>query len=391
MNIIYVSSLCSQEKYTILFPDNKHRGNQQIQKYHRLLVEGFIANNVNVNAISSPPINRENTKEKVIKGDMETNSLVKYTYLPTINIRIIKNICDFITSFFRTLQLCVKYRESVIICDVLNISISIGAIIASKLTRNKSVGVITDLPSMQSNSSNKLLVKVNNYFIDKFSSYVFLTHQMKYKINTKNKPFIVIEGQVDSKMKDRSNELSNKYDKKICHYAGGLQKKYGIDKLVKSFIKSNVENSELHLYGRGDFEKELKEICNLYSSIKYFGIAPNEYVVSEQLKSTLLINPRPTNGEYTKYSFPSKNMEYMASGTPVLTTKLPGMPKEYYEYVYLIENETEEGIVKVLKEVLNKPSVELHQKGLRAKEFVLKEKNNVVQVKRILNMILKGC
>ena len=36
-------------------------------------------------------------------------------------------------------------------------------------------------------------------------------------------------------------------------------------------------------------------------------------IVKEEKKSTLLVNPRFTNEEYTKYSFPSKNMEYMAS------------------------------------------------------------------------------
>ena len=60
--------------------------------------------------------------------------------------------------------------------------------------------------------------------------------------------------------------------------------------------------------------------------------------VAEELKATLLVNPRPTTEEFTIYSFPSKNMEYMASGTPLLTTKLPGMPEEYHQYVLAILN-----------------------------------------------------
>ena len=47
-------------------------------------------------------------------------------------------------------------------------------------------------------------------------------------------------------------------------------------------------------------------------------------------------------------------MEYMASGTPVLTTRLPGMPAEYYPYVEFIDEETPEGIARALKRVLSR-------------------------------------
>ena len=105
------------------------------------------------------------------------------------------------------------------------------------------------------------------------------------------------------------------------------------------------------------------------------------------MAATLLVNPRPTNEEYVKYSFPSKTMEYMASGTPVLTTVLPGMPKEYYPYVNFIREESPQGIADALKTVLASSDDELFAQGCRAREFVLKERNNVVQAKKILAML----
>ena len=99
------------------------------------------------------------------------------------------------------------------------------------------------------------------------------------------------------------------------------------------------------------------------------------------------MNPRPTHEEFVKYSFPSKTMEYMASGTPVLTTRLPGMPKEYYPYVDFIEEESAAGIAAALKAVLTRSDEELFQKGQKARAFVLEGRNNVVQAKRILTML----
>ena len=106
-------------------------------------------------------------------------------------------------------------------------------------------------------------------------------------------------------------------------------------------------------------------------------------------KIIVLIDGQKVSEEYTKYSFPSKNMEYMVSGTPVLTTKLSGMPKDYYQYVYFIENETVAGIQDVLNNLMNLPENELIQKGIEARNFILNNKNNVIQTKKIIKTIEK--
>ena len=119
--------------------------------------------------------------------------------------------------------------------------------------------------------------------------------------------------------------------------------------------------------------------------IIYKGVASNEDVVEAELKASLLVNPRPSREEFTRYSFPSKNVEYMVSGTPLLTTPLSGMPVEYY--VYLFAEETIEGYKATLETVLNLSSVELSDKGKKARNFILTKKNNVVQAGRIIDFM----
>jgi glycosyltransferase involved in cell wall biosynthesis len=80
-------------------------------------------------------------------------------------------------------------------------------------------------------------------------------------------------------------------------------------------------------------------------------------------------------------------MEYMASGTAVLTTRLPGMPEEYFYYVYFFDNETREGMAATLKNVTAKTQVELNEMGRRAKAFVITEKNNIKQAKKLMDFI----
>ena len=113
----------------------------------------------------------------------------------------------------------------------------------------------------------------------------------------------------------------------------------------------------------------------------------NSQIVEKEQEAALLVNPRPTHEEFVKYSFPSKTMEYMASGTPVLTTRLPGMPKEYYPYVDFIEEESADGIAAALRKVLATSDEELFAKGNAARQFVLEGRNNVVQAEKLLTML----
>ena len=388
MNIIYISSTCSREKYAEYVESKGARVSQQAQKYNLLLAEGLVNSGAKVTLISSRPINRVIDRKLWFKGEKETKNGIEFSYVPFVNYPVLRNLFVLFSVFFKVLFCSAKKRETAVICDALNIVASMAALGASAIRGFKTVGIVTDVPcyfsyAQKVSATQKLNLKV----MQKFKSYLLLTEQMSEIVNPKNRPYVVLEGHSDIGMKDVENSLENKYPKKVCFYAGSLMKIYGIENLVRGFVQADIPDTELHIYGDGDFRKELEQFAKENESVKYMGVAPNSEIVEAELKATLLVNPRPTHEEYTKYSFPSKNMEYMASGTPVLTTKLPGMPEEYKKYVYLLEEETADGVCKSLKEILTKPAEELHQKGLNAKCFVMEKKNNCVQAQKVIEMI----
>ena len=385
MRIIYASCLVSKKKNKELFENNTYTG-FQVQKFHQLLCHGFAFNKCDIQILSALPVTRKNCNKIFIKKDYEKEGSIFFNYLTVINLPILKNIFIILAAMIEMFKLA-KCKDNVfLMADCLNQSVSFGAVIASKILGIKSIGIITDLPDFLSDKGKN---NFNNMIIKMFNNYVLLTDEMNNyivdNITHKNKPYIVIEGSVDYTI---LNEITcEKYEKKVCMYTGTLAKIYGIEYLVKGFIKANVLNSELHIYGDGDFKNELIDLCKKNSNIKYFGTKPNEYIVEEQKKATLLINPRPSNEEFTKYSFPSKNLEYMASGTPLLATDLPGIPAEYKRYEYIIENENIEGIANMFKYVLNLTDAKLRKKGKMAQEFVLGTKNNIIQTKKIMEWL----
>lgn len=395
MKLLYCSCICSEKTYAELYGTSKQKPGQQVQKYNRLLLKGLAQQpDVKVEALSKTPVNSKVVEKKFIGLKDEYWEKTKIHYFPTANIRGLNNLLQIIFAFAAIFKQK-KKDNPIILLDVLNISLGIGIILACKIKKFKVIGIVTDLPEFLTNDSNGIFVKQCRKIIEKCNAYVLLTKEMNDSVNpNKEKPYIVIEGQVDSSLKQKGRLLGNDHGKRVCVYSGSLNRDNGIEYMVKGFIKANIDNAELHIYGSGDYEKELIGICKECNKVKYHGVKLNDEVVKAQTEASLLINPRPTNQEFTKYSFPSKNMEYMASGTPVLTTKLPGMPKEYYPYVYLIDEESVDGICRAFTEILSKPQSELDDRGRKAKKFVMENKTEIVQAKKIIDMIKEsglGC
>lgn len=398
MKILYVSTLCSDVTLEKLFLSSKSKRSLAAQKFHKLIVEGFIIGQNKVDVLSSLPVSRSSHFKLFWKGYSEIIGGIGYYYPFFINLPILRQVFLFLGSFFYTLFWCLKKTkfERIVICDVLNVTITLAARLATKITGTKAIGIVTDLQKNMGAARNdyrhtklipRMITAFSNSFITSFDSYVILTQAMNEVVNPKNKPFIIMEGLVDINMKDRKHQPFNEKEKVII-YAGGIYEKYGVRKLIDAFYAIKMENIKLYIYGPGEMEKDMKFLMERDTRLVYFGMVPNDEVVTQQLNATLLINPRPTANEFTKYSFPSKNLEYMVSGTPLVTTPLPGMPEEYNEFVYLIEEETVDGIQSLLIALLNKPSYELSEFGENAKAFVLNKKNNLIQSDRILDLYL---
>jgi hypothetical protein len=73
----------------------------------------------------------------------------------------------------------------------------------------------------------------------------------------------------------------------------------------------------------------------------------------------------------------------MVSGRPVLSCLLAGIPEEYHDYIVALPSATAQEIAKTIQTVVAMPEKDRAAAGLRAKEFILKEKNKFVQAKKI--------
>lgn len=385
MNIIYGYSNCSDQLYYNMYNNSNKAILRPDQKYHGLLIRGLSKHVDQINCISGLPVNRTSTDRLLIRERDEDEGNIHYHYITTVNIPFLRRMMIFAGTLFNVIRIP-RNKENVAICDCLNIANAYAMALGAHIKGIPIVMIVTDLPDMVVSST--WIKKINNFLFGLADGFVFLTEQMNKRLNKRTKPYIIMEGLVDA---DTSvTVISKKFEvdigKKVIIYAGKLKLIYGIDILVDGFQKANIPETELWIYGDGDYCEELKKRAALDSRIKYCGVRDNAEVIEAEAKAALLVNPRPTAPEYTKYSFPSKNMEYMVSGTPVLTTDLPGMPEEYKDYVYLIRSETIDGVAEALHNVFNRSFSERCKKAEAARQFVLTKKNNILQTTRILQL-----
>ncbi len=249
--------------------------------------------------------------------------------------------------------------------------------------------VVPDLPEYMSTSQVKNLrsriksveIKLLKKATNNIDCFVFLADAMKEWF-AKPVKYTVVEG-IATGASQQSAPVEDR--KKSIIYAGGIKKEYGVVDLVEAFIKVDNPEWELIIYGDGTAVDEIKTLSADRTNIKLMGSVPNSEVIAAQKTASLLVNPRK-NQVFTKYSFPSKVLEYMSSGTPMLGYKLDGIPNEYDDYYYRIED-TENGFVDALKYVMSLSEEERNEKGQKALEFVSQCKSPREQCKKIVALL----
>ena len=251
--------------------------------------------------------------------------------------------------------------------------------------------ICTDLPCEYGIlPKNKLKAAIRYRYGQKLLKYAkycdfftVLTDDMKYPLNIGGRKYTVIEGVCNDKAPNKTEYPSTK----AILYTGTLHKQFGILTLLDAFSLIEDPEAELWICGGGDSKAEVEAAVEKDSRIKFFGYVSKETVRELQQKAAVLINPRPDEGMYTKYSFPSKTMEYMLSGKPVLMYKLSGIPAEYDPYLHYIEGNSAEDMKNAICKLFESDVALLKAQSEAAARFVAENKNSAVQAKKILDLM----
>lgn len=265
--------------------------------------------------------------------------------------------------------------------------------IKEKIPQAKIYLIITDLPQFMDLGQSRIkaaLKKIDWRSIkkmqQKFDGFILYAEKMAEYLAIPTEKWMLMEGSYDT-----SEQITAVKDKKkAVMYSGKLDEQYGIKMLVDAFMSIQDSDIELWITGGGNTEAYIKECAEKDNRIKFYGFLPSRQdVLQKQAEASLLINMRLPSESASGYCFPSKLFEYMATGTPVLSFDIAGIPREYLQYLLIIEKESTEALREKMQLALRLDKKELECLGNRASTFIKTKKTNRVQSGRIWDYVNK--
>lgn len=401
-NILFVGRYYSPKVYELIKNSTKGKVGYSTHNYEIAALEGLAANeNVMIKSITCPAVFSYPHNNNYIFTPAETFNIgrIPCYSIGLCNIVFINKIWAFITSTYQIVKFIYSFKgeEVNIIC---NLASSAGAVKLAQFISHKKVKItylILDIPQMVSNMDKMNVVK--SFFIkimnttsmklaSKSDFLILMTEQMMDFI-TKPIKHTVIEGWVRESLSD-SAAINFKSCKNVILYTGTLRKIFGIMNLLDAFQQIEDNEVELWLCGSGDAEQEIKIRSQNDNRIKFYGLVSSEKARELQKQATILVNPRTSKGDYTKYSFPSKTLEYLLSGKPAIVYKLPGIPDEYYQYLFTPIEETVDALAEKIKDVFSMIPAQRNAIALSGREFVLKNKTPEIQMSKVYKMLFEN-
>lgn len=401
MKILYYGTVCDENLYNKILKIDSNPYMVAQYSFETAFLSEVFRSKIYVDCQYIPQCSRFPIFEKLFFLRETKNSVSNITikYIPSINLPILRLISIFVSTLFISMKWVLKNRkdENCIFLSSINyLPVSLANHIVAKVFSVKNVCFFTDttefgnLPErVKSYKSLKRFLwpfyrKIVHWTENEYKGYVLFSKYMNEIVNLKKRSFIVVEGIFND---DNLTYLDVIDRKKSILFAGSLFKQYGVLEIIEAFNLMPKCDYELWIAGSGELNNEIIASAKLNEKIKYFGFLSRNEVFQLEQTSTLLINIRDAKDKFTRYSFPSKLLEYLVSGTPILTSKLSGIPTEYNDYMFFTESNNPLEIKNDIMKILNLSKTEHDEIGTAGKQFILNRKNAVNQTKIILKYL----
>ena len=401
MNILFVSCL-----YTETIEQEAKRNGYGIQTapntYQWAVVQGLQENHADYEVVSFPAFGcypmhfyRKDVPEDTILYDgQKIGQSVGYSTLPVVkDYSIRRNLHKYVKDWIKRNNL--KRNDAFAILIYQPESCFVDAVIPFKKKYPNMViaTIVTDMVDDFSNfASNRSFlkriqlgietkkVKRNYQYIDR---YILLSKYMADRIPEAVDRNVVVEGIYNGTV---TEGVVSQIPYSLL-YTDALEEFCGIRQMIESFTMTEDARFRLIICGGGPLEGYVREKAALDERIEFRGMVSRAEAIGLQKSCILLINPRQPDGGITKYSFPSKTMEYLSSGTPMIGYKLEGFPEEYFEYYYALDDLSTKKLSSTIDSLLNLSAEDLKAKGENARKFILNNKTARIQVSRMLEFI----
>ena len=345
------------------------------QNFHNKLIRALSLTH-EMEVISVRPINK-NFKGKLLPYKEVKEKNITWKYILVKQSRV-----DKLLNLGRRINKALDKNEegSVVLVDVLNLSLLRKACKVAKRLTAKIYGICTDNPlniSFTSESYNEKLLKL----IHSLDGYICLTEKINELLNVNNKPYVLIDGISEDMIIDVPVEVEGDY----IFFGGSLMKEYGILSLVDAFEKLNKKKLKLVIAGHHENQEFLDYIKDK-QNVVYVGPLDYKSVISYEKDAICCVNPRPINPKIDDYSIPSKVLEYLSVGSITISVENKLLKERYGDAIVWAKSGDSDDLCLALKKALKLSENEKHELFVAAVSLTQK----YTSFKTVCNLIDKA-
>jgi glycosyltransferase involved in cell wall biosynthesis len=167
-------------------------------------------------------------------------------------------------------------------------------------------------------------------------------------------------------------------------YAGGFNDLKGVPVLLEAFARLRGDHYRLWLTGGGPLQPAVEAAAVRDARIRFWGFPPYADVLALYRRAAVLVNPHSASHASARYVFPSKLIEYLATGTPVVSTvSTPEVAREYGHVLVAARDDGPDAVAQAVRELEGLAPADRAALGARARAFVAAEKSWLAQATRI--------
>jgi glycosyltransferase involved in cell wall biosynthesis len=371
----------------------------QTQRFGKALVATLRAGfNENVEVLSTAPLVDFPHSRLLFapRAKWSIDNKTQATMVSFLNLTVLKHLTRFIATIVFVSQWIRKNKNSRRIIILLGVqSCKLWGVLFSQILAPCTIiSYLTDDLGISLSWERSLLKKMRQvdvvlmkWGLQKVSGIIAMTRDLSEKL-APGRPALIMPTIQQSKpntvasnpCKSNDGTFNITYTGKLCH-------DYGIDLLLETFKQANRSNWRLLISGWGEMEDTVRDLARGNPQVEYLGFLNSEELSELRQRANVFVNPKLTSTPISGLAFPSKIVEYLSTGKPVISTDLRIFDDEFRRHLIIAQSDSPEELIRCLDQIISWDDHQRESWRLQTLRFVNEELSPGVQGVKIRGFI----
>lgn len=312
------------------------------------------------------------------------------------NITPLKQIWIGVSAFAHLIEWALIHRDHPRVIHAYNLTTPSGVFLwlAARVTGSKLTVSLCDVNVPGQTVPDTLFFRIDYWMhrilIPRLDGRVVVSEAMAEDF-APDQHYLRLEGGVGEELIARTDGLMNRSVDRAKPFrmvaVGSLNETNGFDLVLDAMSLLDGVDVELDVAGWGPLAERVEAAAKRDPRIRMHGFLTLDAVLDLYRRADLLLVIRRTRTLDTRYFFPGKLFESLLSAIPVLTTEMAGVKKEYGDCLYILDDETPQGLAARIKAIVASSEGSRVEIGQRARARMIATKTWRNQARRLVEYL----